>query len=237
VTGTTFLELKPSDGAMIATLLLAHGAGAPMTSPFLERVCGLLAERGVATARFEFAYMAQRREGGKRRPPPRAERLIGEYETAVRDFTARAANGTMPLLIGGKSLGGRVATMCAERLFTEGLISGVAVLGYPFHSPGRTDEPRIAHLATIEVPVLIVQGERDPFGNRSDVAGYGLSPSIQLAWAKDGDHDLGPRGGQGVTRTQNLEMAADAIVRFASALAQLGNPKPAQSDAGQVKKK
>jgi uncharacterized protein len=196
-------------------LLLTHGAGAPMTSPFLETITRLLTERGLAVSRFEFAYMAARREDGKRRPPPKAERLVDEYVAAVATLRSRLPAG-QALLIGGKSMGGRVASLAADTLFDDGAIAGLVCLGYPFHPPGKPNNLRTAHLQDLQCPALIVQGERDPFGNRAEVAGYKLAPAIRLHWAGDGDHDLGPRGGSGFTRAGNLAAAADAVCAFAS---------------------
>lgn len=199
-------------------LMLAHGAGAAMTSPFMETMTALLAQRNVAVTRFEFAYMAGRRDGGKRRPPPRAELLVPEYRSAVEQVGARMNDG-QALLIGGKSMGGRVASMVADELLAAGRIVGLVCLGYPFHPPGRPHELRTQHLARLATPALFVQGERDPFGCRAEVEELPLSPRITLHWAGDGDHDLGPRGGKGFTRRGNLEAAADAVAVFAAALA------------------
>ena len=204
------LHTGPDDGPL---LLLGHGAGAPMTSPFMELFAGLLAERGLATVRFEFAYMAARRSTGKRRPPPRAETLVPEFEAAVTATRQRWPG--RPLLIGGKSMGGRVASYCADTLHAARHCAGLVCLGYPFHPPTRPDHLRTDHLAVLRCPALIVQGERDPFGSRAEVATYALSPAIRLHWASDGDHDLGPRGGSGFTRKGNLGAAAEAVATFA----------------------
>jgi predicted alpha/beta-hydrolase family hydrolase len=166
-----------------ATLLLAHGAGAAMDSPAMQAIALALATAGLRVARFEFAYMAGRREG-RRAAPPRAETLRGEYRAAVE---AIAAPGK--LVIGGKSMGGRVASLIADELRPAGLLC----IGYPFHPPGRPAELRTAHLATLATPTLICQGTRDPFGSREEVAEYALSPAIEIAWFEDGDHDLRPR--------------------------------------------
>ena len=184
-----------------------------MTSPFLETMAHLLTQRGIEVSRFEFDYMAARRSGGKRRPPPRAELLIPEYKRAVDELRARGA-ANQKLYIGGKSLGGRVASLAAAELFDAGTIAGVVCLGYPFHPPEKPDNLRTAHLEDLRCPTLIVQGERDPFGSRAEVESYRLSPSIRLVWAGDGDHDLGPRGGSGFTRKGNLALAADAVAEF-----------------------
>lgn len=198
-------------------LLLAHGAGVAMQSPFMEAMASLLAARGVAVTRFEFRYMAERRANGKRRPPPKAETLQQEFLDAVALARARLAPGCR-LLVGGKSMGGRVASLVADQLRSDGLIAGLVVLGYPFHPPNKPDQLRTRHLEQLRCPALIAQGERDPFGSRSEVEGYALSSAIGFHWARDGDHDLGPRGGQGLTRKGNLDAAADAIVTFVSAL-------------------
>lgn len=204
----SFLTTGPA--RPVARFVCAHGAGAAMDSPFLNIMAGLLADRGLATCRFEFAYMAARRQGGSRKPPPRAERLMDEYRTAV---------GTLrdgpPLLIGGKSMGGRVASLIADELFATKRIVGLVCLGYPFHPPKKPEQLRTAHLERLACPALIVQGERDPFGGRGEVEAYALSAAIRFHWASDGDHDLGPRGGSGFTRKGNLAAAADAVAAFA----------------------
>lgn len=214
VSASKVLRLGPARAK--AEIVLAHGAGAPMTSPFMERMAALLAGHGIATLRFEFAYMAARRRG-ERKPPSRAEALIGEYERFVTYASSSRGKDEM-LLIGGKSLGGRVASMAADKLHAAGIISGLVCLGYPFHPPGKPDQLRTAHLARLSCPALIVQGERDPFGTEEEVASYKLSPSICLHWATDGDHDLKPRKASGATQAGNLEAAAAAIAAFVASL-------------------
>ena len=206
-----FMITGPITGPADAGLrfLCAHGAGAGMETPFLKAMAGLLAERGVATYRFEFGYMAAQREG-IRRPPPKAERLRDKYRAAVAAVPAGGA-----LIVGGKSMGGRVASLLADKLYAQGCIVGLACLGYPFHPPKKPEQLRTAHLMALACPALIVQGERDPFGTRAEVEGYGLSRAIRMHWAGDGDHDLSPRAGSGFTRKGNLAGAADAIANFA----------------------
>jgi predicted alpha/beta-hydrolase family hydrolase len=210
---TKFLWTGPDHAA--ATLLLAHGAGAAMDSPFLSLISTMLAERDIRVGRFEFGYMAARRNGGKRRPPPKAELLDGEMIAAAR---AAAAHTQGPFAIGGKSMGGRVASHVCDALHREGEIAGLVCLGYPFHPPNTPERLRIAHLADLATPALFVQGERDPFGSRVEVEALKLPASIRLHWAHDGDHDLGPRGGSGMTRRGNLEAAADAVATFLKSL-------------------
>ena len=198
-------------------LVLAHGAGAQMTSPYMELMAGLLAERQIAVVRFEFQYMAARRAGGKPRPPPKAELLQDEYLAVVEKVAKDAPQGQR-LVVGGKSLGGRVASLIADRAWKGGRIDGLVCLGYPFHPPGQPQKPRTAHLMEMVCPALIVQGERDPFGPRDEVEAFGLPPTIQVCWIGDGDHDFGPRGGSGFTRKGNLTVAADAVAHFVANL-------------------
>lgn len=169
------------------TLMIAHGAGAPMDSLAMESIAKALGDAGFRVARFEFAYMAARRRGA-RKPPPKAELLIPEYRAAV---DALAADG--PLIIGGKSMGGRVASMLADELHAKGVIAGLLCLGYPFHPPANPAQLRIAHLRALKTPALICQGTRDPFGTRTEAAAWPLSPAIEFLWLEDGDHDLRPR--------------------------------------------
>ena len=204
-----FLFSGPASAA--TTLVLAHGAGAPMDSPWMETVAAALAAEDIRTARFEFAYMAARR-GGQPKPPPRAERLMDEY----RDALAQLPSGGR-VLIGGKSMGGRVASMVADELHAAGRIAGLACLGYPFHPPGQPEKLRTLHLQNLACPALICQGTRDPFGTRDEVTAYKLSPAIAFEWLEDGDHDLKPRKGFG-TQQAHLAQAAAAIARFAAGL-------------------
>lgn len=210
---TELLWTGPNDAT--GTLLLAHGAGAAMDSPFMALISEMLATRAIRVARFEFTYMAARRGGGKRRPPPKAEALDGEMIAAAR-AAMKGASGK--LVIGGKSMGGRVASHVADSLHQSGEVAGLVCLGYPFHPPKTPERLRVAHLETLTCPTLIIQGERDPFGSRAEVEALTLPPAIRFHWAHDGDHDLGPRGGSGTTRRGNLEAAADAIAAFMKAL-------------------
>lgn len=209
--------LTDGDPEYSCHFVLAHGAGAPMDSAFMTLMANLLAERRLCVHRFEFAYMAARRKGGSRKPPPRAEALMDEYRNAVSEIAARLGARNQ-LLIGGKSMGGRVASLVAGELFEAGAVSGLVCLGYPFHPTGDNTKLRKGHLEALACPALVVQGERDPFGNREEIGGYALSDRIAIHWAHDGDHDFGPRGGQGTTRKENLNAAADAIAAFAAGL-------------------
>jgi predicted alpha/beta-hydrolase family hydrolase len=196
-------------------LLLAHGAGAGVTSPFFEIITPLIVNHGIAVTRFEFAYMAGRRQGGTKRPPPRAEKLTAEYRDMVH-VMLREKPRDQTLLLGGKSLGGRVASLIAGELYERGDIAGLVCLGYPFHPPGKPDQLRTAHLEALACPTLIVQGERDPFGTRAEVESLTISKAITFAWIHDGNHDLRPPVRSGLTYDEALATAAEAIAAFAA---------------------
>jgi len=205
------LDTGPLD--VCCRLLLAHGAGAPMDSPFLETVAAMLATNGIAVTRFEFPYMAARRDGGKKRPAPKAESLVRDYASAI-DFVLRRSKPGTRLFIGGKSMGGRVASLMAGDAYARQDIAGLVCFGYPFHPPAKPAQLRTAHLMTLACPTLIVQGIRDPLGSQAEVEALPLPPAIRFHWAPDGDHDLRPRGRSGFTQRHNLEAAADAVAAF-----------------------
>ena len=197
---TAFLVNGPEDAPV--RLVLAHGAGAPMDSGFMDAFAAGLGDRGLGVVRFEFPYMNARRETGSRRPPDREAVLLNTWRDVVAELGGHVA-------IGGKSMGGRMASMVAESVAARALVC----LGYPFHAPGRPDKPRVAHLRDLAVPTLIVQGTRDPFGGRDDVAGYELSDAIRVHWVEDGDHDLTPRKAAG-SRDAAWAAAMDAVAAF-----------------------
>jgi predicted alpha/beta-hydrolase family hydrolase len=187
------------------TLVLAHGAGAAMDSPFMNRIADGLAAEGIRTVRFEFPYMRQRRRTGRRRPPDGGTVLRRAWREVVETL-----GGPGSLVLGGKSLGGRIASMVADELGARGLVC----LGYPFHPPGKPDVLRVAHLRDLRTPTLIVQGTRDALGRPEEVEGYALSDRIRLVWLEDGDHSFKPRVRSGRTEDQNLSLAIDAIAAF-----------------------
>jgi predicted alpha/beta-hydrolase family hydrolase len=197
----------PSDAPF--TIALAHGAGAPMDSPFMRRVAEGLASRGLRVARFEFPYMTRRRTEGKRGAPDREPVLRSRWLEMVERL-----GGGDRVVVGGKSMGGRIASMIADEAGARGLVC----LGYPFHPPGQPAKLRTAHLAGLRTKALIVQGTRDAFGTREDVAGYALSPSIRVHWIEEGDHSFKPPAKSGRTEKQNVEEAIGAVAEFVGAL-------------------
>ncbi|MGO7049041.1 alpha/beta family hydrolase [Rhizobium johnstonii] len=207
-----FLLQGPQDARF--TILLAHGAGAPMDSASMTAAANALAGVGFRVARFEFAYMAARRTSDGRKPPPRAETLNPEYEAAIEELGASG-----PLIIGGKSMGGRVASMVADDLHRRGKIAGLLCLGYPFHPPGQPGKLRTGHLSGLTTPALICQGTRDEFGTREEVSGYDLSDKIEILWFEDGDHDLKPRKTiSGFSSADHLSKMAKAAKAWAERL-------------------
>ncbi len=205
-----FLADGPSDAAW--RLILAHGAGAPMDSDFMNAIAEDIAGRGIGVLRFEFPYMALRRTEGRRKPPDRAPILIEAWREAIR--AAQAQYPSARLAIGGKSMGGRMATLLAAEPDCPDIVHAVVTLGYPFHPPGKPDRLRTDHFAALRLPVLMVQGTRDPFGTRDDVAGYTLPKAATVFWAEDGDHDLKPRKASGRSHAQALDEAGAEIQAF-----------------------
>jgi predicted alpha/beta-hydrolase family hydrolase len=190
------------------TIALAHGAGTGMDSPFLEFFAEGLASRGIRVVRFEFPYMASQRLTGKKKPPDREPVLRESWLNVVKML------GLKGLVIGGKSMGGRIASLVAD----DAGVAGLVCLGYPFHPVGTPDRLRVEHLRTIKTPTLILQGERDTFGTSDEVAGYKLSPAIRISWLKDGDHSFKPPKASGLTDQHNWGVAIGEIMTFVGSL-------------------
>lgn len=164
----------------------------------MSDVAGALAKAGLRVARFDFPYMK-----AGRKAPDKAPVLCRAWLDVIAELKPRA--------IGGKSMGGRIASMVADEAGVEALVC----LGYPFHPPGKPENLRTAHLAELRTPTLIVQGRRDPFGTEADVAGYTLAKTIRVQWL-DGDHSLN------VNRPENRLRLVDEVQRFVS------QPEPAR---------
>ena len=195
------------------TIILAHGAGAPMDSFFMQTFAEGLAKRGFHVVRFEFPYMHDRRKTGIKKLPNQVPILLKTWTSVVDHF------GSHNLIIGGKSMGGRIATMYAKELETRGTpVKGIVCLGYPFHPPGKPEKMRTEHLISLKTATLICQGERDIFGTQEDVKSYKLSKSISYYWLTDGDHGFKPLNKSGFTEQQNWVSALDAITHFIRSL-------------------
>ena len=208
-----FLFDGPEDAEL--TVVLAHGAGVPMDAPFMNTFAEGIANAGHRVARFEFPYMQRQRSEGKRFPPSPAPVLVERYLAVVG-----ALGGGRGLVIGGKSLGGRIATLIANQVQAK----GVVCLGYPFHPPEKPENVRIEYLKNIEAPTLILQGAEDPFGAPEEVAEYGLPDNVKITWLDGGDHHLATPEDSDISDEQNWAEGAAAIAEFATGLSQSSQP-------------
>jgi len=182
------LKVYPADNAF-AALIVAHGAGAGQMSPFLVRAATALAGRGITSATFDFPYMTAGRS-----VPDRAPVLETAWRAAID--AARIEVGSLPLFIGGKSMGGRIASQVASQ-GGAGQLAGLVFFGYPLHPPGRPDQRRDAHLPAIAEPMLFIQGSRDPFGTGDEIRALVASlPRATLHEIAGGDHSFKVPGGK-----------------------------------------
>jgi predicted alpha/beta-hydrolase family hydrolase len=217
--------IRPSTPA--ATLVLAHGAGAGMDHPFMAGFCRAMAEDGIATLRFNFPYM----ERGRRSPDP--ERVLREaWLAAFGAATAKARGG--PVLAGGKSLGGRVASMCAA----DGMpAAGLVFLGYPLHPPGKPERVRDEHLYRIEVPMLFLHGSGDPFADggllRKVVRKIG--PRARIEEVEGGDHSFNVRGRRADAREVGAGLAEMAAPFVRSAAGASSGAKRSTAGSGRAR--
>jgi len=195
-----------------ALFVLAHGAGADMNHEFMNDFSARLNAEGISVLRFNFPYMVKRSEDGKRRPPDRMPKLLESYLSVLSFLDTQ-----LPIYIGGKSMGGRVAaTLMNEAVsheyFTK--ICGAVCLGYPFHPQKKTEKLRLEPLQETQKNILIIQGERDALGSKEEIGDYNLSQLCQVIFVEDGDHNLKPRVKSGYTHQQHINTAIEAIVRF-----------------------
>lgn len=193
----------------VGTLILAHGAGAPMDSDFMAAITRQLTDEGWTVVRFEFPYMRQRRLTGKKRPPDRQPLLLDCWREVYAHCCQRK-DLPAPILIGGKSMGGRMASKVADEL----AVAGLCCLGYPFHAPGKPQQMRVDHLLTMTTPALIYQGTRDPFGKPDELATVALSPAVTIHWLEDGNHDLKPGKTSGLDQSEHLAAVARSLSAF-----------------------
>ncbi|WP_094510572.1 alpha/beta family hydrolase [Synechococcus sp. MW101C3] len=209
---TSAPRLIDGPDAAPATVLLAHGAGAPMDSAFMAAIASGLAQQGWRVVRFEFPYMARMRETARRQGPDRMPVLQEAFRQQVR--LERGESPERPLFIGGKSMGGRVASQLVDELAAGDGVRGCLCLGYPFHPPGKPLQLRTEHLAALHTPTLILQGERDNFGRREEVETYSLSPHVRLRWIASGDHSFKPTRSSGLIEAENWATAVAWSDRF-----------------------
>lgn len=193
--------------------VFAHGAGAGMDSDFMLSFSKLLESKGLEVKRFDFPYMKLIRETEKRRPPDRMPKLLTAYKNEIESLVAMIS-ANKKIYIGGKSMGGRVASLLATESSKVLNIRGIICLGFPFHPPKNPENYRGEHLADIDLPTLILQGERDPFGSKKEMINFDFSAQVSVSFLVDGDHSFKPRIKSGVTLDDNLEKAADQIIHF-----------------------
>lgn len=199
----------------VGRILFAHGAGAGHCSAFMRQFAATLARQGIQVLAIDFPYMQQINEQGKRRPPPPIQQTVAHFTAWA---TLLAPLSDQPLWVGGKSMGGRVATLFASEMVGHQVhCQGVIVAGYPFHPPKKPDKRRLEHFPAIGCPVQILQGERDPFGNVGDVSDYSLPNNINVVWLADGDHDFKPRRISGLNQQVLIDEAALLAASFVRA--------------------
>lgn len=195
--------------------LFAHGAGADMQSEWMLDFDNLLSQKGIKVVRFNFPYMIKRSQDGKRRPPDRQSKLLQAFAEQIEKLISQGLlSDDTKLFIGGKSMGGRMASLLTCDSDYQFNIDGVICLGFPFHPAKRLDKFKGEHLATINTPTLILQGERDVMGNKQEVLSYLFSDKVTVHFLTDGDHSFKPRVKSGVTYTGNLQQAAACVLDF-----------------------
>lgn len=201
------LEGEPSE----TLILLAHGAGANRDSDFMCQMAAGLVANGFQVMRFNFPYMQANAVDGKKRPPDRAPKLLTCFSEMLN--VAHAQPEVKRVVLMGKSMGGRMAALLACDSVQASRIDRVICLGYPF-IPLKGGEPRLEPLNDCQVPVLVLQGERDKFGGKMQIPSWPLKRDIQIEYLADGDHSFVPRKSSGTTEAANLGLAVDLSAKF-----------------------
>ena len=200
-----FVTIPDSSDAIV---VLAHGAGAPADSDFMTLLSSELNKHSIGVVRIEFGYMHCRRTEGKQSPPGRLPNLVEEYRQKLMQLEVHI---NAPLFIGGKSMGGRVASMLARKFNPDerkNRVRGVVCFGYPFHPPSKPHQVRTQHLFEPGLPIMIAQGTRDQFGKKGEVTAYELPARVKLCWLDQCDHDFIPTKRSGLTQTGQMVVAA-----------------------------
>ncbi len=210
---TALLYPAAKRGRAGVTLVLGHGAGANQLSNFMIMAAGGLAARGFDVMTFNFLYMEQERHA----PDPRA-RLESCYQAVIKTALGHRKLKKNRLVIGGKSMGGRIASQVAA-IAPEG-IAGLVFLGYPLHPPGRPDKLRVDHLPLIQAPMLFVQGARDAFGTEAEISAIIKTVHLPatLFAIEGGDHSFKVPKRGGIPQTTVYEIIMDKIVEWIGGL-------------------
>lgn len=199
----------------IAQVIFAHGAGADMHHEFMTEITSLLNQANINVLRFNFPYMDKRIALGKRYPPDRMPKLIECYKQVINDYVnSNTTEKMIPLFIGGKSMGSRVAATLASDEEVHQLIQGVFCFGYPFHPAKKADKLRLERLQNTHKAIFIAQGERDTLGSKIEIDSYHISKLCECVFLQDGDHSLKPRVKSGFTYAQHKETAVNALLSF-----------------------
>lgn len=197
------------------TMLLAHGAGANQMSGFMVSFAEGLSARGIDAVTFNFLYTEQ-----GRRAPDRNEKLEACYRAAIATIRKDKALGSNHMIVGGKSLGGRIASQVAASGVND--VAGLVFLGYPLHPPGKPDRLRREHLSLIRAPMLFVQGSRDTFGTPGELLPIieSLGAPATVYEVEGGDHSFTVRKSSPISQEQVYAAAQDAIFRWVESLNQ-----------------
>jgi len=190
--------------------LLAHGAGFGMATPFMETIAEGVINAGVRVVRFHFPYMEEMLRSGIKKPPNGGKILRQCFSDVIKHTVEQEGVPCKNIIIGGKAMGARVASMIAD----EHKVAGVICLGYPFHPPMKPKHARFQNLKTIQTPTLICQGERDPKGRLEEIRQLMLSNSVQFHWLADGDNDFKPAKNSDRTHEENMHDAIQACNNF-----------------------
>lgn len=188
----------------LAEFVMAHGAGQSKDSEFMQTCSQLFAKHQILCTQFNFDYMEKAIALGKRRPPDIMSKLMIRFQSELTSMSG------IPLFIGGKSMGGRVSTMILQ----ESKALGAVCFGYPFHPPGKPEKLRIEHFQEITKPIVILQGERDPFGKRVEINDYLLPGNIDIQFIEDGEHSFKPLKSSPVSWHDNIIDAVEKAVQF-----------------------
>ena len=211
--GDTVTAHRYSAAAFAPVLVLAHGAGASQAHPFMVAAGDGLAARGVTIVTFDFVYMEK-----NKKLPDRAPRLESCWRAVLAEVRKREAGAA--ILIGGKSMGGRIASQIAAGPAGEEGLAGLVFLGYPLHPPAKPSQLRDAHLPSVKAPMLFVQGEKDAFGTPDELAPVLAKTEAALHVVVGGDHSFTvPKRGGGKAQAAVIEEILDVVARFAHARA------------------
>ncbi len=190
--------------------LLAHGPSKGMASPFMETIAKGVVAAGVRVVRFHFPYMEDTLQTGKEKPVNQRRILKKCFSEVITHCIEKERCSSKYIIIGGKSMGARIASIVAD----EHKVAGVICLGYPFHPLEKPEKFRIKHLRNIQTPTLICQGERDQFGTREEVQQQILSKSVKFHWLEKCDHNFRPSRRSNRTLDENLEDVIHACNNF-----------------------